>query len=134
MIEQKIEKLIVAMDALTAALTKITVAANAMNAAPAEPAPEVKTAVPASAVPEPTPAPTPEVKTAAPAPEDPAPETKGDVTLDELHDLCLSMVRKDRGAKVNIAATIKQFGGELLKDVDPAKYPELKAALEAINA
>jgi len=118
MIEQKIDKLIVAMDALTAALTKITVAANAMNAAPAAPAPEVK-----AAVPEPT-----------PAPAAPAPETKGDVTLDELHDLCLSMVRKDRGAKVKIAATIKQFGGELLKDVDPAKYPELKAALEAINA
>ncbi len=119
MIEQKIDKLIVAMDALTAALTKITVAANAMNAAPAAPAPA---------------APAPEVKTAVPAPAAPAPETEGGVTLDDLHDLCLSMVRKDRGLKTKIAATIKQFGGELLKDVDPAKYPELKAALEAINA
>ena len=64
--------------------------------------------------------------------EKPAEEPAENVTLDQLQDLCLKLVRKDRKNKEKIIKIIADHGGELLKDIDGAKLPDVKKALEAI--
>jgi len=44
----------------------------------------------------------------------------------------LKMVRKDRKNKEKIIKIIADQGGELLKDIDESKLPQVKAALEVI--
>ena len=57
--------------------------------------------------------------------EKPAEESAENVTLGQLQDLCLKLVRKDRKNKEKIVKIIADQGGELLKD-------QVKVALEAI--
>ena len=61
-----------------------------------------------------------------------AEELAENVTLDQLQDICLKLVRKDRKNKEKIVKIIADQGGELLKDIDESKLPQVKAALEAI--
>ena len=63
---------------------------------------------------------------------EPAEESAENVTLDQLQDLCLKLVRKDRKNKEEIVKIIADQGGELLKDIDESKLPQVKAALEGI--
>lgn len=54
------------------------------------------------------------------------------VTVETLQDMCLAIVRKDRKNKKQIIKIIADYGGELLKDIDEAKLPYVKKALELI--
>lgn len=58
--------------------------------------------------------------------------TTGAVTDKDLMDLCLAIVRKDRTKKAKIKEIISSFGGDLISEIDPAKYPELEKELEAL--
>ena len=91
MIENKIDKLIEAIETLTETLSKGVKAEDTKKEKPAE-----------------------------------------NVTLDQLQDICLKLVRKDRKNKEKIVKIIADQGGELLKDIDESKLPQVKAALEAI--
>ena len=93
MIEDKIDKLIAAIETLTETLSKGVKAEDTKKEKPAE---------------------------------------EPNVTLDQLQDLCLKLVRKDRKNKEKIIKIIADHGGELLKDIDGAKLPDVKKALEAI--
>ena len=64
--------------------------------------------------------------------EDAGTTAAGAVTDKELMDLCLAIVRKDRTKKAKIKEIISSFGGDLISEVDPARYPELKKELEAL--
>lgn len=54
------------------------------------------------------------------------------ITHEELHDLCLSIVRKDRAKKNKIKEILKARNAELIKDVPESQFAELKAELEAL--
>lgn len=54
------------------------------------------------------------------------------ITHEELHDLCLSLVRKDRAKKNKIKAILAARNAELIKDVPESQFVELKAELEAL--
>jgi len=95
MIEDKIDKLIAAIETLTETLSKGVKAEDTKKEVPAE-------------------------------------EPAENVTLDQLQDLCLKVVRKDRKNKEKIIKIIADQGGELLKDIDESKLPQVKAALEGI--
>jgi hypothetical protein len=95
MIEDKIDKLIAAIETLTAAVSGTNLTINEEQPASKE-------------------------------------EPVETVTLDQLQDLCLKLVRKDRKNKERIKEIIADHGGELLKDIGGAKLPSVKAALEAI--
>jgi len=95
MIEDKIDKLIAAIETLTETLSKGVKAEDTKKEVPAE-------------------------------------EPAENVTLDQLQDLCLKVVRKDRKNKEKIVKIIADQGGELLKDIDESKLPQVKAALEGI--
>ena len=97
MIENKIDKLIEAIETLTKTLSKGVKAEDTKKEKPAE-----------------------------------AEELAENVTLDQLQDICLKLVRKDRKNKEKIVKIIADQGGELLKDIDESKLPQVKAALEAI--
>ena len=99
MIENKIDKLIEAIETLTETLSKGVKAEDTKKEKPAE---------------------------------GPAEGPAENVTLDQLQDLCLKLVRKDRKNKEKIIKIIADHGGELLKDIDGAKLPDVKKALEAI--
>jgi len=95
MLEEKIDKLIVSIEALTAAVSGTNLTINEEQPASKE-------------------------------------EPAENVTLDQLQDMCLKLVRKDRKNKEKIVKIIADQGGELLKDIDESKLPQVKAALEAI--
>ena len=99
MIENKIDKLIEAIETLTETLSKGVKAEDTKKEKPAE---------------------------------EPAEEPAENVTLDQLQDLCLKLVRKDRKNKEKVIKIIADHGGELLKDIDENKLPQVKAALEVI--
>ena len=67
---------------------------------------------------------------AAPAEE----EKKEVVTLDQLQDMCLEIVRKDRSLKEKIGEILANHGGKLLKNIDETKLPSVKRALEELGA
>lgn len=69
-----------------------------------------------------------------PAPEISAEPPKVEIDPAALENLCLSIVRKNKKKAKNIKATIKKFGGELIKDVPSDKLPELQTALEKLAA
>lgn len=54
------------------------------------------------------------------------------ITHEELHDLCLSLVRKDRAKKNKIKAILAARNAELIKDVPEDQFAALKAELEAL--
>jgi hypothetical protein len=116
MIEEKIDTLVIAMNALTKALENITIAANALSdtTAPAKAADDKKQSENFWGF------------SCRP------PEKEAPVTMDELQQLCLQIVRKDRALKTKITDIIKSHGGELLKDIPPEKYSEIKKQLEAM--
>ena len=103
MIEDKIDKLIAAIETLTETLSKGVKAEDTKKEKPAE----------------------------EPA-EEPGEEPGETVTIGELQSICLKLVRKDKKNKDKIVKIIADHGGELLKDIDEAKLPQVKAALEAI--
>ena len=101
MLEEKIDKLIVSIEALTAAVSGTNLTINEEQ--------------PASK----------EVKA--------EPENNHEtITIGQLQDMCLAIVRKDRKKKEKIKEIIADHGGELLKDIDEAKLPCVKKALEAL--
>jgi hypothetical protein len=101
MLEEKIDKLIVSIEALTAAVSGTNLTINEEQ--------------PASK----------EVKA--------EPENNHEtITIGQLQDMCLAIVRKDRKKKEKIKEIIADHGGELLKDIDEAKLPSVKKALEAL--
>ncbi len=54
------------------------------------------------------------------------------ITHEELHDLCLSIVRKDRAKKKEIKTILAARNAELIKDVPETDLPKLKLELEAL--
>jgi hypothetical protein len=115
MIEEKMERMILSMNALTEALNNIASAANAS----VKQAPESES--------KPTPKPEPEsVVAVKPAPERP-------ITINDLQDVCLAMVRKNKNLKPKIGEVIKSFGGTLLKDISKDKYPAIMEALKSLE-
>ena len=101
MLEEKIDKLIVSIEALTAAVSGTNLTINEEQ--------------PASK----------EVKA--------EPENNHEtITIGQLQDMCLAIVRKDRKKKEKIKEIIADHGGELLKDIDEAQLPSVKKALEAL--
>ena len=104
MIEDKIDKLIEAIENLTETISNNTKPKDTKKEKPAEePAAKKEEAKPAETV-----------------------------TIDELQDLCLKLVRRDKKNKDKIIKIIADHGGELLKDIDETKLPDVKKALEAI--
>ena len=65
-------------------------------------------------------------------PPKPVPDSTEDVDREKLQNFCLTLVRKDPKNKENIKKVIKEYGGDVLKDVSDNNLPALKAALEAI--
>ena len=101
MLEEKIDKLIVSIEALTAAVSGTNLTINEEQPAPKEVKAE--------------------------------PESNHEtITIAQLQDMCLAIVRKDRKKKEKIKEIIADHGGELLKDIDEAQLPDVKKALEAI--
>jgi hypothetical protein len=64
--------------------------------------------------------------------EDIVEEGPKSVTLDDLHKICMEIVRKNKSDKVKIKAVLNRFNAELLKDVDPINYDKVKSELELI--
>lgn len=116
MLENEIKKLTAAVEALTAAIqVQGVTTADAPKADASAPMPAI--------APE-------DIEEASPAPaaiEAPA------TSRDELRELCLAIVREDRGKKAAVAGAIEKFGGKLLKDVPDDMLLELKAALESLK-
>lgn len=54
------------------------------------------------------------------------------VTEQDLIEVCMSIVKKDRSKKDVIKSTIASFGGNVISEVDPSKYADLKTALEGL--
>jgi len=96
MIEDKIDKLIAAIETLTETLSKGVKAEDTKKEVPAE-------------------------------------EPAENVTLDQLQDLCLKMVRKDRKNKEKIIKIIADQGGELLKILMKANCRKLKRRWREYN-
>ena len=108
MLEQKIEE-------LSARVAELTAVMERMIAGSGKSAPAVKAE-----------APTPEEKVET---HEPAPK----VDRDALQDLCMTIVRADRGKKSAVKDAIAKFGGAAtLKDVPDADLAQLKADLEAL--
>lgn len=118
MLEQKINDLTDAINALTQQLTLI----NSAGVKPSTVEPTEPTA-PATKSPKP-------VKTLK---EEPAP---AQVTTkhEDVQELCLELMRFDRSLKPDVQKCIASFGGaQKLQDVPPADLPALKAKLEALR-
>ena len=121
-LETKIEKLTAAVELLTAKIETLATQAQPAPAPEQVQAPEVEKVE------------KPKVeKKAAKVEAEPAQEPAQEVvTEQELMDLCMSIVRRDRALKDTIKATIERHGGKVVAEVDPSKYAELKAELEAL--
>lgn len=116
MLETKINELTKAVIALTERLDALQpqVAAVPTGSAATE-APEPV----ANVEPEPTPEPT---KETAPA-----------TTADDLRDMCLELTRADRNNKDKIKTLMADnYNAKVVRDIDPSKYDEFKAALESL--
>ena len=114
MLETKINELTKAVIALTERLDALQPQVVAPTAATTE-APEPV----ASVEPEPTPEPT---KETAPA-----------TTADDLRDMCLALTRADRNNKDKIKTLMTdKYNAKVVRDIDPSKYDEFKAALELL--
>ena len=108
MLETKIENLTTAIIALTERL-------DALQPQEATEAPEPV----ANVEPEPTP--------------EPAKETSPATTADDLRDMCLALTRSDRSNKDKIKALMAdKYDAKVVKDIDPSKYDEFKAALGSL--
>lgn len=115
MLEQKIEELSARVAALTAVMERMI--SESGKSAPA-------TAVEAPATKAEAPAPEEKVEMCEPAPR---------VDRDALQDLCMTIVRADRGKKSAVKDAIAKFGGATtLKTVPDADLAQLKADLEAL--
>jgi hypothetical protein len=69
----------------------------------------------------------PEKSEKAPAEETKTPEHT--ITAPELTKIALEAVRIDKSLKDKIKALVRSYGAELIQDVDPRRYPELKKGL-----
>lgn len=129
MLEEKIDKLTIEIEKLTAAITQ-------MVAASAEPVKIVVTDV-VKQEPEPIGSQTqPEAQGEAISTEAIS-EVGSKVTYDDLHKLCLEIVRKNPADGAKIQEVLKnntsvKKAKVILKDIDEPVYPKLKAELEAI--
>jgi hypothetical protein len=104
-LETKIDRLIVAMETLTATIERLF-----------EPAtPEQKG----------------EVKSEPPAPQL---IVVSNVTAEELQSLCIQTVRTDRSKKDAVLAILGDYNGaKVISDIDAAYYPAIKTKLEALT-
>lgn len=115
MLETKINELTKAIITLTERLDALQ---PQVVAAPTPAAIEAPEPV-ANVEPEPTPEPT---KETAPA-----------TTADDLRDMCLELTRADRNNKDKIKTLMAdQYNAKVVRDIDPTKYDEFKAALESL--
>ena len=128
-IEERLEKLTSALETLTAVILNIPEEAKKAKAEQPtpEPAPVKKTKEKAAGVDSTT-----LLLHLDNNPKDSS-EPEPGPTIDELRDLCLALVRKDRTTKDKIAAIVKKYDGMVLQDVDPIHYIKIKAELEAIQ-
>ena len=113
MLEEKIERLAEAVEALTQELKSGSVGATANNAATGtggkpEPAEE-------------------------PATESAESEQDEQPNRESIRSLCMSIVRKDKAYKPTIKEAIREVGGEMVDDVPEDKLGELKGKLEAMQ-
>lgn len=90
----------------------------------------LSTQIPAAPEPEAT---GPKAKKAAAEPTpSPEPTPAATVTTDDLSALTKQIVKKHPDRRDAIKETIRAHGAPVLIDIDPARLPELKAALEAL--
>jgi len=122
-LELEIQKLTVAVEALTAVLLKEAVVANAPVAEDPKPVTKKKE----------KPTPVEEVVDATPQNEPVEVKASSEITEKDLQDLCLQISRSDdRSKSKQVRAVIAQFGGKIIKEIPQDKWPELKARLEAL--
>lgn len=74
----------------------------------------------------------PDTEEAAPSSDNVTP-IGGAVTREGVRQLCLQVVRKDKAHKPKVKAAIRAAGGEMVDDVPDEKLGELKAAIEALQ-
>ena len=115
MLEERINTLIQSIDCLTVALERLWKARDEIKGVPAPAKSAFEKEVEEKAKPE-----------TATASE--TPSTK------ELEDLCLSIVKDKPGITPKIKSTIKNFGGELIKDCPIEKLPKLKEEIMELAA
>jgi len=119
MLEDEIAKLTAAVRELSGRLDMLTCTIA-----------QVTTSVSPRSSDNPAPAPAP----AAPAaPAQAAAPAAHEVTENDLHALCMSIVRADRSKKDAVKEIISSFGGELICDIPKDRYPELATKLEALK-
>ena len=121
MLEQKINDLTDAINALTQRLTLMGTADASPSPSTVEPTQPVEPVEPAPAQKSPKPAKAPK--------EEPAP---AQVTIkhDDVQEICLELMRFDRSLKPDVQKCIASFGGaQKLQDVSQADLPSLKAKL-----
>lgn len=109
MLEEKIEQLTEAVEALTQELKSGSVGTTVNNATTAT-----------ESKPEPADKPATE-----PADDQPSRES--------IRSLCMSIVRKDKAYKPTVKEAIREVGGEMVDDVPEDKLGELKTKLEAMQ-
>ena len=113
MLEEKIERLAEAVEALTQALESGSAGATVNNATTAtggKPEPAEK-----------------------PATESAESEQDEQPSREAIRSLCMSIVRKDKSYKPNVKEAIREVGGEMVDDVPEDKLAELKGKLEAMQ-
>jgi hypothetical protein len=111
------------MDAaiIAAAMGELTLAVNGLL--------EKMTGIPAQQVTQPQAPPEPAPAPAVPVAAAPATAT---ISLDEMRQLFAA--KAQAGLKAQLLTVLGQFGAKKLPDIDPAKFPEVKAVVEGLAA
>jgi TolA-binding protein len=135
MLEERIRELISTIEELTRTIHSIGMCNAASEFKPESRSAETKTAETKTAETKTAETKPAETKTAETKPAETKTQTEtptAKLTEQDLVDLCLAIVRRNRMLKDRVKGIIADFGGALIKDVPEAKYPELKAALETL--
>ena len=121
MLEEKIERLAEAIEALTQALESGSVGSAGATVNNATTATEGTTEGTTEGKPEPA------EKPATGSEQDEQP------SRESVRSLCMAIVRKDKAYKPTIKEAIREVGGEMVDDVPEDKLGELKGKLEAMQ-
>lgn len=63
---------------------------------------------------------------------EPEPTVEPEISHEDVQQLCLKVVRKDRNKKPDLKRILGEYGATLVADVPTDKLSELKAKLEAV--
>ena len=122
MLEEKIEKLQSSIEELTAAIKALTVSAQEpIKMVVADQPPATNCCQTSS-----------EAQGDAIEPESILEQGPNPVSLEDLHKICMEIVRKNKSDKTKIKTVLARFNADLLKDLDPVDYEKVKAELEII--